>query len=158
MSMHISARGSLATWIATLGGVGRVGRAPGSVASALSLVPAYLIARYLGGSVLFLAIFAAVAIGTWASDVYAREIGSDDPSECVVDELAGQWLACALAPLSLSGYLFAFLAFRLFDIVKPWPVSAAERLGGGAGIMCDDLLAGLFAGLIVAVAAAVGLG
>lgn len=158
MSMHISARGSLATWIATLGGVGRVGRAPGTVASALSLVPAYLLARYLGGSVLFLGVFAAIAIGTWASDVYASEIGSSDPSECVIDELAGQWLACALAPLSLSGFIFAFLAFRLFDIVKPWPVSAAERLGGGAGIMCDDLLAGLFAGLIVAVAAAVGLG
>ena len=144
--------------IATLGGVGRVGRAPGTIASALSLVPAYLIVRYFGGSVLFLAIFAAIAIGTWACDVYARESGSPDPSECVVDELAGQWLACALAPLSLSGFLFAFVAFRLFDIVKPWPVSAAERLGGGVGIMCDDLLAGLFAGLVVAVAAAVGLG
>ena len=158
MSMHISTRGSFAALIATLGGVGRVGRAPGTVASALSLVPAYLIVRYFGGSALFLATFAAIAIGTWASDVYAREIGSSDPSECVVDELAGQWLACALAPLSLRGFFLAFVAFRLFDIVKPWPVSAAERLGGGAGIMCDDLLAGLFAGLIVAVAAAVGLG
>ena len=157
MCVPVSSTGSLATRIATLAGLGRVGTAPGTVASVVALVPAWLLMRFGGPAVLLLGTFAAIAIGTWASDVYAREAGSGDPSECVVDELAGQWLACVFASSSLFAFALAFLLFRLLDIVKPWPVSAAERLQGGAGIMGDDLLAGLFAGLVVAVAAAIGL-
>ena len=157
MCVPVSSVGRLAAIIATLGGLGRVAFAPGTVASAASLLPAWLLARYAGASILLVAIFGVIAIGTWACDVYARDIGSTDPSECVVDELAGQFVACALVPTSLLAFLLAFLVFRLFDIVKPWPVSSAERLAGGAGIMTDDLLAGLFAGLIVAVVAAMGL-
>jgi phosphatidylglycerophosphatase A len=147
----------LAALIATLGGTGRVGIAPGTLASLLALPLAWLLVRYTGTSGIVMAFLAVTAIGTWASDVYAREIGAPDPSECVVDELAGQWIACSLAPLSLGGFALAFLLFRVLDIAKPWPVSAVERLGGGAGIMADDLLAGAIAGVIVAVAAALGL-
>jgi phosphatidylglycerophosphatase A len=74
----------------------------------------------------------------------------------VIDEVAGQLLACAFAPLSLAGFALAFLLFRLFDISKLWPISAAERLRGGLGIVVDDLVAGLIAGLIVAVFASTG--
>ncbi|HVT24476.1 MAG TPA: phosphatidylglycerophosphatase A, partial [Rhizomicrobium sp.] len=73
----------------------------------------------------------------------------DDPSEAVIDELAGQWLACAFAPLSWQGYLAAFVLFRFFDMTKIWPVSAAERARGGWGVMFDDIVAGLIAGVIV---------
>ena len=84
--------------------------------------------------------------------------GRDDPSECVIDEVAGQFLACAMAPLSLFGFLLAFALFRLFDISKLWPISEAERLRGGLGqSMADDMVAGLLAGLIVAVVASLGL-
>jgi phosphatidylglycerophosphatase A len=157
MCVPISSTGSFATRVATLAGLGRVGPAPGTVASAVALIPAWLLMHFGGPSVLLLGIFAAIALGTWASDAYAMETGSGDPSECVVDELAGQWVACVFATSSLLSFALAFLLFRLLDIVKPWPVSAAERLQGGAGIMGDDLLAGLFAGLVVAVAAAIGL-
>jgi phosphatidylglycerophosphatase A len=68
----------------------------------------------------------------------------------VIDELAGQWLACALAPLSLAGFASAFVLFRLLDISKVWPVSLGERLPGGWGIMTDDLIAGLLSAAIVA--------
>jgi phosphatidylglycerophosphatase A len=148
---------AIAVVIATLGGVGRVAAAPGTVASLVALPFAWLLVHFTGPTGLLLATLAAVAIGTWASDVYAQEIGTPDPSECVVDELAGQWVACLLAPPTLGGFILAFALFRLFDIAKPWPISAAEQLGGGAGIMSDDLLAGAFAGLIVAVVGALGL-
>jgi phosphatidylglycerophosphatase A len=87
----------------------------------------------------------------------------DDPSECVIDELAGQWLACAFAGLSFSGlvpvaasplpsFILAFVLFRLFDIWKPWPVSWAETFSGGVGVMLDDMVAGLMAGVLVVAA------
>ena len=117
--------------------------APGTVASVVALPLAWLIAAGAGDD---------MAVDRWRSssahsasgpaNLYARETGSDDPSECVIDEVAGQWIACAFAPLSLWGFALAFVLFRLFDIIEAWPVSAAERLPGGLGIMADDIVAG----------------
>jgi len=142
---------------ATAFGVGRSPIAPGTVASLVSLPIAWLVMMY-GGAFVLLVLAAAIFIfGLWASEVYAVQQGNSDPSECVIDEVAGQFVACALAPLSIAGFAAAFVLFRLFDISKLWPVSAAERLPGGLGIMTDDLVAGLFAGAIVAVFVSVGL-
>ena len=145
------------SYAATVFGVGRSPWAPGTVASAVSLPFAWVVLKYLGPVALFSLSFAVAAIGTWACEVYIRATNETDPSECVIDEVAGQFLACALAPLSLYGFILAFALFRLFDISKLWPISAAERLRGGLGIMTDDLVAGLIAGGIVAVFASVGL-
>ncbi|HEY8696565.1 MAG TPA: phosphatidylglycerophosphatase A [Rhizomicrobium sp.] len=143
----------LATNLATLWGLGRARYAPGTVASAAALPLAWGIAL-LGGRVsLLVAAIAALAIGAWASEVYARDTNNSDPSECVIDELAGQWIACAFAPLSLPAYALAFLLFRVFDITKPWPIRRIERLHGGIGIMFDDVAAALLAGAIIAVLA-----
>ena len=84
---------------------------------------------------------------------HVRETGNDDPSECVIDELAGQWLACAFAllrrRLPLPAFLLAFLLFRLFDIWKPWPIFWRQtKLPGGLGVMTDDIVAGLMAGAL----------
>jgi len=142
---------------ATVFGVGRSPVAPGTVASLVSLPIAWIVMAY-GGPFVLLALGGTVFIfGLWASEVYAVQQGNSDPSECVIDEVAGQFVACALAPLSIAGFAAAFVLFRLFDISKLWPVSAAERLPGGLGIMTDDLVAGLFAGAIVAVFVSVGL-
>jgi phosphatidylglycerophosphatase A len=143
--------------ISTVFGIGRIGVAPGTVASVVTLPFAWVVLKYLGPVALFSLSFAIAALGFWASDVYVRERETDDPSECVIDEVAGQCLACALAPLSLAGFALAFALFRLFDISKLWPISEAERLKGGLGIMADDMVAGLFAGLIVAVITTLGL-
>jgi len=142
---------------ATVFGVGRSPVAPGTVASLVSLPIAWIVMAY-GGPFVLLALGGAVFIfGLWASEVYAVRQGNSDPSECVIDEVAGQFIACAMAPLSIAGFAAAFVLFRLFDISKLWPVSAAERLPGGLGIMTDDLVAGLIAGAIVAVFVSVGL-
>jgi phosphatidylglycerophosphatase A len=146
----------IAEYISTLFGIGRA-PVSGTVASLVSLPFAWIILLHGGGSVLGVASVIALGIGIWACGAYVRASGKDDPSECVIDELAGQWLACAFAPLSLWGFALAFILFRLFDIAKPWPISAMERLPGGYGVMMDDMLAGLVAGLLVLLAVHLGL-
>jgi phosphatidylglycerophosphatase A len=146
----------IATQLSTLFGVGHAPRAAGTAASLVALPFAWLIAAWGGPWALGAASALAFLIGVWSCDAYVRATGKDDPSECVIDELAGQWLACAFAPLSILGFLLAFLLFRLFDITKPWPIRAAEQAPGGLGVMLDDMAAGLAAGLLVLLAAHMG--
>jgi phosphatidylglycerophosphatase A len=146
-----------ASFIASVFGVGYIPVASGTFGSIVALLPAFGL-MYAGGVWLLGAGAAAVSIlGIWVCDIHVRATGRHDPSECVIDEVAGQWLACMAAPMSLSGFITAFVAFRLFDILKPWPASAAERAPGGLGIMLDDLVAGLMAAILVAAIHAVRL-
>ena len=158
------------TIVASVFGIGYFQFAPGTVMSAVAVPLGVLIAMHGGGGMgLLAASFAAFAIGVLACADHVRATGRDDPSECVIDELAGQWLACAFAILPLGGWLpadtislpafaLAFLLFRLFDIWKPWPVSWADsNLKGGIGVMTDDMIAGLMAGILVALARYLGL-
>jgi phosphatidylglycerophosphatase A len=100
------------------------------------------------------ALVAAAAVGLWASEKEALRRGASDPGPIVVDEIAGQWLTYLVAlpflALTSPGHLavFAaagFLLFRFFDVLKPWPIRACEKLPGGIGIVADDLAAGYFA-------------
>jgi phosphatidylglycerophosphatase A len=143
----------LSAAIATLFGIGRVPVAPGTVASLVALILAWPIVLYWDRFGLLVAGLAASAIGAWAGEHYARDTKQADPSECVVDELAGQWIACAFAPVSFLAFLLAFILFRIFDILKPWPISKLEKLPGGVGIMADDIGAALAAGVIIAILA-----
>lgn len=144
--------------IATVFGIGFARVAPGTVASIAALPVAWLVADFGNRFwLLFLAI-ATAAIGAWACELYSRAQMNPDPSECVIDEVAGQLLVCAFAPLSLSAYFVAFVLFRVFDITKLWPVSEAEnRIPGGLGIMADDIVAALMASVIVAILAHLGI-
>ena len=155
----------LATLVASVFGIGYFGVAPGTVMSAVAVPLAILIALYCGGGIAVLvASVIALAVGIAACGEHVRATGREDPSECVIDELAGQWLACAFcllplgglsapAEISLPAFAIAFLLFRLFDIWKPWPVGWADRnIGGGLGVMADDMLAGLMAGIGVVLA------
>ena len=136
--------------IATLGGLGRiVPAAPGTVARLLTLFVAWGLAAVHGQLLVLVAAMIATAVGFWGAELYARQHKAKDPSECVIDEVAGQLIACAFAPRTLVCYAIAFALFRLFDIVKPWPISSVERFPGGFGIMADDLLAGLIAGIVI---------
>lgn len=143
-----------AEWLATCFGLGRLPYAPGtwtSAAATLCGIPLVV----LGWTALVPGFVAITAIAVPSCGAYARAIQIYDPSECVLDEVAGQWLA--LVPLAVTrhgtdwlAYFVAFLAFRLFDIWKPWPVWWAEqRLPGGTGIVADDVVAGGYAALIV---------
>lgn len=146
-----SAQGNLANLIATLGGVGHVRLAPGTLASAVAAVAAYVLAQ---ASVLAVAaaLVLALAAGFWAVGVYLDGTKSSDPGEVVIDEVCGQWLALLFAPVDPVFYAVGFLAFRFFDIAKPWPISWAERhFKGAMGVMADDVLAGLAAGVVLVV-------
>lgn len=123
--------------------------APGTAGSLVALV--------LGAGLLWLspyalpvAVLAAAFGGLWA---VAASGAADDPGWVVIDEFAGQWIALmSLARPTLAGLAAAFLLFRFLDIVKPGPVGWAERQGGPAGVMADDLIAGaIAAGILWAV-------
>lgn len=141
------------TVIASVFGIGYFPFASGTVASLAAMPVAALVLLHSGGMVLAAASLVAFAVGVWACGDHVRATGRDDPSECVIDEVAGQWLACAFASVSLPSLALAFFLFRLFDIWKPWPVGWADReLPGGLGVMADDMIAGLMAGVSVALA------
>ena len=139
-----------ATALSTVFGIGYARFAPGTVASAVALPFAWLISWKLGETALCVASLAVYVIGVWSCGLYAAATGRSDPSECVIDEVAGHWFACAVAPLSLTAFAIAFVLFRFFDITKLWPVSLGERLPGGLGIMTDDMIAGALSAVIIA--------
>jgi phosphatidylglycerophosphatase A len=128
--------------------------APGTVASAVTAVALWL----LNPSPLALAasLIAVTGLGTWAADEAERALGGKDPGVIVVDEVAGMMLAVLAAPLTPAVLLAGFLLFRVFDVVKPFPANVAQRLRGGLGVMVDDLIAGLYALVLVAGAVALG--
>mgnify|MGYP001547881870 CR=1 FL=1 len=142
---------------ATLFGIGRAPAAPGTVASLAALPLAWAIKWFTDDWILLALIVAIGIAGVRACEIYAREAGVTDPSECVIDELVGQWIACLIAPLSLTGFAVAFALFRAFDIAKPWPIERFERAPGGLGIMLDDVVAGALAGVIVGVLRRIGI-
>ena len=154
-----------ATVVASVFGIGYFDVAPGTIMSAIAVPLAILIGLYGGGGMGILgSSIIVLVIGILACGEHVRETGREDPSECVIDELAGQWLACAFCMLTLGGLLpftgisipmfgLAFVLFRLFDIWKPWPVGWADQnIKGGLGVMTDDMIAGLMAGVLVALA------
>lgn len=146
MSLYLATSGRrLAKLIATFFGVGLVPMAPGTAGSLAALPLAYLIHAGAGHMGLLVAGVAVFFVGWWASAVYAASRGVEDPGEIVIDEVAGLWLLLSALKLTPESYLVGFLLFRFFDIVKPWPVSLADRrVKGGIGIMLDDMLAGFY--------------
>lgn len=145
------ARWTVANIIATWFGAGRLPGAPGTWGSLAALPFAWAIEAGFGAPGLVAGAAAAFLLGWWAADQCERASGVKDEGSIVIDEVAGQWLTLAAAPFDVTGYALGFLLFRLFDIAKPWPVRWADRrLGGGFGVMADDILAALYAALILA--------
>ena len=142
-SLPLRLRLALATGL----GVGYAPLAPGTAGSLVGLLLVALSWR-LGGSAILLAIFAIVlALGLWSSAVAEPHFGRRDPGPVVVDEITGQLLSLLFLPPTAGSLVAGFLLFRLFDIVKPYPVRRLESLPGGSGIMADDLMAGCYANL-----------
>lgn len=151
---------SFARLLATFFGVGLLRPAPGTW-GALAALPAALLLHQIGGPVAMTAgILGVFLLGWWATERATRGSDDHDPSEIVIDEVAGQWVA--LLPVSIGamhsgtaitalwpGWLAGFLLFRLFDIWKPGPVAWADRRHDALGVMLDDLIAGVMAALCV---------
>lgn len=132
--------------IATWGGVGLLPKAPGTWGSLAALPFAWVIYQLGGWQALAVAAIAVFILGVWAADRAASETGVADPSEVVIDEVAGQWLTLLVVPPDLLLYAVGFVLFRLTDIFKPWPASwADEKIKGGFGIMLDDVFAAGYA-------------
>ena len=131
--------------IATAGPCGHAPVAPGTAGSVAGLLLFWAV-RASGSLVVEgLVLLAVTAIGVRVASQAESAYGRRDPGLIVIDETAGMLLTLAAVPVGLGGAVVGFLAFRLFDIVKPFPARRAERLPGGWGVMADDLVAGLYA-------------
>ena len=124
--------------------------APGTVGSLVGVLFAWLTRDF--GLVAQLAIAVAIIVaGFWICGESARRIGVHDHGGIVWDEIAGMYVTLLAAPATVVGWVLGFALFRVFDIVKPWPIRDLDhRLGGGVGIMLDDLAAALYALILLA--------
>jgi len=139
---------------ATTFGVGYAPFAPGTFGSAAGLILWWMLPGSAG--VQAAVIVAIFIVGSWSGTIAERHFGTSDPSAVVIDEVMGMLITLFLNPVGWLGALGAFLLFRLFDVVKPYPANRLERLPGGVGIMADDAMAALYANLVLRAALALG--
>lgn len=140
-----------AIWLATWFGCGLLKKAPGTWGTLGGLPFGIVIMSYGGWVPLLLAAIIVYGIGLWASKIFGEIVEEHDSGAIVIDEVVGIWVT--LLPLTILSPLNIFLAFvlfRFFDIVKPWPVSWADKkLHNEHGVMLDDVLAGIYAAIIL---------
>ena len=144
--------------IATIFGIGYLRPAPGTWGSLFALILAIVLLEIFGIIGFVFALLSISAFGWWATSVYLKQIKIKDPSEVVIDELVGQWIAVLpivisafyfkLEPFDLwPGWISSFLFFRLFDILKPSLIGWADEKNGALGVMLDDIFAGIAAAI-----------
>jgi phosphatidylglycerophosphatase A len=132
-------------------GTGLLPRAPGTWGSLLG-VPLFLLLHPLGQVSYVLLVIALFVLGVYISGRTARALGVHDHSAIVIDEVVGMLVTWVLVGPGWFTIVAGFVLFRLFDILKPWPVSWIDRsVSGGLGIMLDDLVAGLMAAVVLQV-------
>ena len=133
----------LALVLSSCFGLGLIPVAQGSFGALAGIPLAIGLARLapLAGAYL---LFFFILLAIWAAGKSARALGTGDPAEVVIDETAGQLLTLFLLPATGFNLCLGFILFRLFDILKPYPIRRLEKIGGGSGIVLDDLLAGVY--------------
>jgi phosphatidylglycerophosphatase A len=137
----------LAVFLATAGYSGYVPFAPGTVGSAVGLL-VYALVSWTGSHAVEVAVIAALfAAGVWAGTTAERYFGGIDPAPVVIDEVVGMLITLAFVPVGWTGAVVAFVLFRLFDVVKPFPARRFEALHGGLGVMADDAMAAIYANI-----------
>ena len=134
---------------ATFFGVGYFPIAPGTLTSAIIVLLYKFFLHRLSWPVYLFLFFVLFALGTFVSDVYSRTLKKEDPRTVVVDEATGQFIALFLLSPQWTICGATFILFRFFDIVKPFPIKKVETFPRGFGIMLDDIVAAIFAGILI---------
>ena len=140
----------LYVWLASWFGCGFINPAPGTWGSLGALPFGVVIFALSGAYGLGFAAFIITTIGLWAADKFDKAMDGHDSKMIVIDEVAGQWIALIPAALNPFLIILAFILFRFFDILKPWPICFIDKkVKGAAGVMGDDIVAGFFAAIIL---------
>ena len=130
---------------------GLLPKAPGTWGSIVGAIIGYIILLYLPQSTLFLLSILITLIAVKEINIYEAKTGIHDDKRIVIDEIAGMWIAMSLAGGSIVATIFSFIYFRILDIKKPSIIGKIdEKVDGGWGVMGDDLVAGIFAGIMSA--------
>lgn len=130
-------------------GSGLAKKAPGTFGT-LAAIPVYYLFAQTGMIFYSLLTVIATVAGIWICDIAAKKLDEHDFGGIVWDEIAGYLITMWLVPFSWKAVVLGFVLFRLFDIVKPWPIKWIDRkVQGGFGIMLDDVLAAVFAGALL---------
>ena len=128
--------------------IGRLPLAPGTWCSFIAFLSWFYLRFYIEGVFILYASLILFFVGVAVSTIHSEVIKKDDPSEIVIDEWVGQWIALWLIPHSFYWGFASFLLFRFFDISKLGPVQGMDDLKSGTGIMMDDVVAGILALLV----------
>jgi len=143
---------SPAGWVACGFGSGLAPVAQGTFGSLAALIP-WLALRELSLPIYLGIVVIGFILGVWACDVAGKRLRVDDHRSLVWDEFIGQWIAlipALFAPFAWWQLVAGFVLFRLFDVAKPWPIGWVDRrVKGGFGVMIDDVIAGIFAALVL---------
>ncbi|HZO15800.1 MAG TPA: phosphatidylglycerophosphatase A [Polyangiaceae bacterium] len=145
--MHATDRPTWVALAATVGPAGRSPIGPGTM-GALAAIPLGIAVDLLAWPLRILLVSALIWLSLWVTRLYLAGETRHDPQEIVIDELAGCTVALAFAPLAPLWFAVAFVLFRAFDIIKPWPINLLEKHEGAFGVVADDIAAGLLSGVI----------
>jgi phosphatidylglycerophosphatase A len=132
--------------------IGFIPGAPGtyaSIATTIAFFAIYCMTHRISPALHFMSLCIISLIGVWVSTETSRNTGIEDPSFVVIDEVAGQLLTFLFLPVTVWNLFLGLVAFRIFDMWKPFPIRKLESLPGGIGIMADDLLAGVYGNLVL---------
>jgi len=139
----------LAFAIATIFKVGYIPIAPGTVGSIVGLLVFWLIKDSASFTIEMFVAAALFFAGVWASTIVEQVLERHDPGVVIIDEVVGMLVALMLLPPTITVMFLAFLLFRVFDIIKPYPARSCEQLSRGWGIMMDDVVAGLYVNVLI---------
>jgi len=145
---HYDSRDAVILYLATGGKSGCFPVAPGTFGSLAALLPCWILSLFsMSESVIFLLIFIILAV--WTAESAEKLLEQRDPACIVIDEFAGMMITMIGFPFMWKSALTGFLLFRILDIAKPFPIRHIENLSGGAGVVLDDMSAGIIAHLIL---------
>lgn len=143
---------SIHSRLASIFPLGKAPVAPGTVATLVAGVPCFLVIGRFSMGIQAAIVLALLVAGSYVSGKAEKELGGTDPQEVVIDELCGYLVAMAGHPAGFLPIVAGFLLFRTFDIWKPWPIRLVEKkLTGGIAVMLDDVVAGIFANILLVI-------